>query len=132
MYQLLPCFVAGEIGVVNMRMEKVLCAPSIMTYHAEVSVKGKAQLDDIVLIKAELDDFYDGLEIIKSCARVLGSGASGMSKTVGDVVGIIQEGLKAADVQLLADQGIKNIEVECVCSAQHVGDCVELSWDDKL
>jgi len=116
--------VAGEMGVVNMR-------PSIMTYHAEVSVKGKSQLDDVVLIKAELDDFYDGLEIIKSCARVL-EPEPGVSRTVGDIVGIIQEGLGAVDIQLLADQGIKNIEVECVCSSQHAGDCVELSWDDKL
>ena len=80
--------------------------PDIMTYHANMSVQGKQDTGDTVfMIKAELNDFYDNLEIMKNCARALCScpgGTHSRPNTVGSIIDIIQEGLEAADVESLA------------------------------
>jgi hypothetical protein len=114
--------------------------PDIMTYHAKMSVQGKQDAGDTVfMIKAELNDFYDNLEIMKNCARALcdchshGSDGSDGPNTVGGVINIIQEGLQAADVESLAAQGIKDVKISCVQGVRRLSaDEPDFTWDDEV
>ena len=108
--------------------------PDIMTYHANMSVQGKQDAGDTVfMIKAELDDFYDNLEIMKNCARALCSCHS-HSNTVGGIINIIQEGLQAADVESLAAQGIKDVKISCVQGVRRLSadESPDFTWDDEV
>jgi hypothetical protein len=107
--------------------------PDIMTYHAKMSVQGKQDAGDTVfMIKAELDDFYDNLEIMKNCARAL-CNCHSHPNTVGGIINIIQEGLQAADVASLAAQGIKDVKISCVQGVRRLSaDEPDFTWDDEV
>ncbi len=108
--------------------------PDIMTYHANMSVQGKQDAGDTVfMIKAELNDFYDNLEIMKNCARALCS-CHPRSNTVGGIIDIIQEGLQAADVESLAAQGIKDVKISCVQGVRRLSadKSPDFTWDDEV